>query len=80
METYVHCLKNKFKSIEESYSWKQSSKEPENDAPFFKQAENCPDFKQEEGMQISLDFDGEVTIEDFKEDNEVYEAAKSYGW
>ncbi len=78
-ETVVNCLKNKFEPIEESYSWRQSSKEPENDDVFFKQAETCPEFKQEQGTQISLDVDGEVTIEDFKEDIELYEAAVAYG-
>lgn len=80
METYVHCLKSKFEPIEESYSWKQDNKNPENDHEFFKQAETCPEFKQETGTQVALDVDGEATIEDFKEDNEVYKAAKSYGW
>ena len=79
-ETEVNCLKKHFDPIEESYSWRSSSKEPENDHEFFKQAENCPDFKQETGTQISLDVDGETTIDDFKDDMEVYEAAKAYGW
>lgn len=77
-ETYVHCLKKRFELIEESYSWKMDSKNPENDHDFFKQAESCADFRQEAGVQVALDVDGEVTIEDFKNDSEVYEAAKLY--
>lgn len=73
-ETEVHCIKKHFDPIEESYSW--AKEEP----AFFKQAETCPDFKQETGVQIALDVDGEVTIEDFKDDMEVYEAALAYGW
>jgi hypothetical protein len=79
-ETEVHCLKKHFEPIEESYSWKQSNKNPENDHEFFKQAEKCEDFVQETGTQICLDVDGDTTIEDFKEDNEVYQAAVDYGW
>lgn len=79
-ETNVHCLKSKFDPIEESYSWKKDNAKPENDHEFFKQAENCDEFKQEEGIQISFDVDGETTIEDFKGDEEVYQAAKEYGW
>jgi hypothetical protein len=78
-ETTVYCLKDHFEPIEESYSWNKSRKNPENDHEFFKQAENCGDFKQETGVQIHLDVDGDVTIEDFKEDSELYEAAKSWG-
>ena len=51
---------------------------PESDHEFFKQAENCPDFKQETGVQVSFDVDGYITVEDFKDDTEVYEAAKLY--
>lgn len=76
--TDCHCLKKHFEPIEESYSWRNSN--PEDDHEFFKQAEKCSDFKQEQGMQISLDVDGYDTIEDFKEDSELYEAAIAYGW
>lgn len=79
-ETKVHCLKKKFEPIEESYSWEQNTKSPENDHEFFKQAESCPEFTIESGMQIRLDVDGEITIEDFKDDAELYDAAKAYGW
>lgn len=51
---------------------------PESDDDFFKQAEKCPDFIQSIGTQISLDVDGDTTIEDYKEDPEVYEVAKKY--
>lgn len=73
--TMVHCLKKKFDCFEESYSW-----EYDKDNDFFKKAETCSEFKHKEGLQISLDVDEHVTIEDFKEDKELYEAAKSYGW
>lgn len=80
METEVHCLKNHFEPTEESYSWRQDSKNPENDADFFKQAEKCPVYKKEEGQQITLDVDGDVTIEDYKSDQELYDAAVAYDW
>lgn len=73
-ETTVHCLKNHFEPIEESYSWHN---DPDNE--FLKQAENCPDFKHETGVQICYDVDGETTVEDFKDDMEVYNAAIEYG-
>lgn len=79
-ETEVNCLKKHFEPVEESYSWKTDRGNPENDDEFFKQAEKCEDFVHETGTQISLDVDGEITIEDFKEDNEVYQAAIDYGW
>lgn len=78
METNVHCLKKKFESIEESYSWKSNANNPENDHEFYKQAESCDEYKKECGVQINLDVDGDTTIEDFKEDAEVYEAAVAY--
>ncbi len=78
-DTTVHCLKKHFDAVDESYSWNNDSKNPENDHEFYKQAETCIDFKQEIGTQIHLDVDGVITVEDFKEDPEVYEAAKQYG-
>jgi hypothetical protein len=77
-ETDVHCMKNHFEPIEESYSWNRYEDDPENDHIFFKQAELCPDFIQETGTIVRLDVNGETTIEDFKNDIEVYEAAKLY--
>jgi hypothetical protein len=79
IETEVHCLKKHFEPTEESYSWQYGGREPENDHEFFKQAENCEDFVKEIGTQISLDVDGETTIEDFKSDMEVYQAGIDYG-
>jgi hypothetical protein len=76
-ETTVHCLKKHFEPVEESYSWTYGGKNPENDHEFFRQAEKCDDFIK--GESISLDVDGEVTIEDYKEDDELYQAAVEYG-
>lgn len=73
------CLKKHFEALEESYSWRQNMDKPEDDSDFFKQAESCPDFKKEIGTQVSLDVEGETTIEDCKTDMEVYNAAKEYG-
>ena len=78
MGTTIHCMKKHFEATEESYSWNQNKDNPENDADFFKQAETCPDYKLHEGTQVGFDVDGEITVEDFKEDKEVYEAAKEY--
>lgn len=75
--TEISCLKNHFETTEESYSWRQSEKDPENDADFFKIAEICPDFKFSEN-QIHLDVDEYGTIEDYKDDPELYEAAKLF--
>ena len=77
-ETVVHCLKKHFQPTKESYSWEMDDKNPINDNIFFKQAENCIDFKKQSGVQIRLDVDGDENIEDFKGDLEVYEAAKQY--
>ena len=78
LETEVHCLKKHFEPVEESYSWNYGGRDPKNDHEFLKQAENCEDFKKGDG--ISLDVDGGNTIEDWKEDYELYEAAIAYGW
>lgn len=73
LETTVYCLKKHFEPIEESYSWNNN---PNHE--FLKQAETCVDFKKEEGVQITYDVAGYVTIEDYKDDLEVYNAAKEY--
>lgn len=75
-ETTVHCLKKQFEPIEESYSWKSYENNPDNDHEFFKQAEKCEFFK--EGNGIGLDVDGEITVEDYKDDEELYNTAKEY--
>lgn len=80
LETTVHCLKSCFKPIEESYSWREDKNNPENDSEFFKKAENCIHFVREAGVQIQLDVEGDVSIEDCKEDDEVYQAAINYDW
>jgi hypothetical protein len=76
-ETTIHCLKKHFEPCEESYSWKYTN-DPEKDDAFFKYAENCPDYKA--GDSIELDVDGDITIEDYKADDELYNAALAYGW
>lgn len=76
--TDISCLKNHFETTEESYSWVRNEKKPENDSTFFKQAETCQDYKL--GNGLCLDVDGETTIEDYKEDEELYQAAKEYGF
>jgi hypothetical protein len=61
--TEVSCLKGKFKHIEDSYSWEAKK--------FYDQFNNCEHFK--EGTGPSFDVDGEITIEDYKDDEEVYQ-------
>jgi len=77
METTIHCLHNHFEPTEESYSWIDRH-DSTKDHEFFKRAETCTHFIQSDN-QIHLDVDGETTIEDFKEDTELYNAAKEYG-
>ena len=76
--TDITCLKDVFETIEESYSRRQSKSNPENDSEFFKQAETCPYFKEGDGA--CFDADGEVTVEDFKEDDELYKLLKEKGY
>lgn len=76
-ETTIHCLKKHFKPTEESYSWVDHH-DSTKDHEFFKRAITCEDFKHETGIQIELDVDGTITIEDFSDDEEVYDAAKEY--
>lgn len=71
MECFLTCLKGKYKDIEDSY--------PREEAQFFKQFNNCEHFKPAE-MYLSFDVDGETTIEDFKEDEEVYNLLKENGF
>lgn len=78
LSTDVHCLKDHFEPLEESYSWEICSNDPEKDHEFFKQAEKCPDYKEGEG--IRLDVDGYTTIEEWKEDEELYNLAKQKGF
>lgn len=71
MEIYLTCLKGKFKGIEDSYTWEEKQ--------FFKQFENCEHFKPAK-MYLNFDVDGEITIENFKEDEEVYNLLKENGF
>lgn len=75
--TEIYCLKNHFQATEESYSW-GDREDSTKDHEFFKQAEKCPDFLQEAGIQAKFDVDREVTNEDFKEDADVYKALIEY--
>jgi hypothetical protein len=61
--TVVSCLKGKFKDIEDSYTWEEKK--------FYDQFNNCEHFK--EGCGPTFDVDGEITIEDYKDDEEVYQ-------
>lgn len=72
----ISCLKNHFQPVEESYSWERNMEHPENDHEFFKQAENCGNYKYSD-KSTWFDVDGEITIEDYKEDPELYEALKA---
>ncbi len=69
-EQYVSCLKGKFKGVEDSYGWEEKK--------FYKQFDECPHFKN--GYGPSFDVDGEVTIEDYKEDQEIYDLLKENGF
>ena len=73
MGTGIYCLKKHFEYTEESYSWRDTN-DSTKDHEFFKRAETCEDFLQETGVQAQFDVDGEVSNEDFKEDEDVYNA------
>lgn len=71
MESYHTCLKGKFKEVEDSYLWEEKE--------FFKQFENCEHFIESNNW-INFDVDGEITIEDYKDDNEIYNLLKENGF
>lgn len=73
METYMSCLYDKFEETEESYSYGSESGGTE-DHEFWKQAEACPHFK--DGNGAHFDVDGDTTIEDYKDDPELYQRLK----
>jgi len=73
LNTTVHCLKGKFEPHEDSYSWVNGKYDHDT---FLKQAEKCDEFKDGDG--ISLDVDHHSTIEDHKDDSELYNAAVEY--
>ena len=66
----VTCLKGKYKDLEDSCKCEEKE--------FYKQFDNCEFFK--EGCYITFDVDGETTIEDYKEDEEVYNLLKENGF
>ena len=74
METTACCLKNLNPHLpaEESYSWRRSKEVPRQ----LQVAETCPAYKEGEGAWF--DVDGDVTVEDFKDDPELYEALLAY--
>jgi hypothetical protein len=74
----IDCLKKHFETTEESYSWKQGQKNPDEDSEFFKRAESCQDYVKEIGTQIHLDVDRETKLSEFKDDPEVYAAALEF--
>jgi hypothetical protein len=78
LDTTVSCMKGHFEETEESYSWKQNEKNPEDDSEFFKRAETCPDYIKETGTQVHLDVDGYTKLSEYKDDPEVYAAALSF--
>jgi hypothetical protein len=67
----VTCLKGKFKDLEDSYAWEEKQ--------FFKQFDNCEHFVESNNC-INFDVDGEITIEDYKEDQEIYNLLKENGF
>lgn len=74
LDTVVHCVKNsnQYFPCSESYSWLKP------DSPDYEQlkvAENCKDFSEGEGMQF--DVDGEITIDDCK-DQDLKQAIEEY--
>lgn len=80
-DTELICLKNVFDSVDESDIRKyDGSLEDRVEAFFVKHASECDIFIDlPKGIyQVSLDVDGETTIEDFQQDPEIYEAAKAY--
>ena len=64
-ETYLSCLKNKFEEIEDSYPRDLNS-------DFYKKAENCEHYLEGEGA--CFDVDGDVTNEDYKHNEILYNA------
>jgi len=75
-ETIVHCLKKQFKPQEKPYSWPYVFTDPEQDPDFLRQAEKCEHYKK--GVKMVLDVEGETTIEYYKYDEELYNAAIEY--
>jgi hypothetical protein len=70
-ETFCYCLKdnNQYLPSEESYSWIYNSA---SDYKELRVAEQCRYFKEGVGMQF--DVDGDVTVDDYKDDPELVEA------
>lgn len=75
METTVDCIKkaNQYFPCDESYSWEY---EPKKEFKELQVAENCSHYKKGEG--IHFDVDGEITIEDYKNDTELVEAYNKF--
>lgn len=71
-ETVVDCLKDKNKAFpcKESYSWipEQSTTA---DHPIVSFAEKCDSYDYN-GYGVHFDVDGEITIDDYKKDETVY--------
>ena len=73
LETIVNCLKrkNQYFPCEESYSWLSQDSE---DYKQLQVAENCEEYKECHGIQIQFDVEGEATIDDYSDDNELVDA------
>jgi len=71
IETEIGCLKQVWEDMDESYSWRTTTKEH----PFWKQAEECNHYIEGEG--IWLDVDGEVDLYDY--DIDLVKLAKEQG-
>lgn len=69
-ETEVSCLHNKFSPHEESYSW-LDPKHNEQISSYVKWATECNLYK--EGKGPSFDVDSEITNNDYKDDQEIYQ-------
>lgn len=77
--TNVHCIKskNEFFPCEESCSWKLENSKTLDSKPVLV-AESCDSYIHSDN-HICLDVDGEITIEEWKNDEELYHTAINYG-
>lgn len=82
MDTVVHCLKglNPAFPCNESYSWRTEHLSTK-DHEILRVAETCPSFEfVSNEKQIQLDVDGEISLKQWADDDELYQLAlKEFG-